>query len=60
MTDDSSHAECDNPTCGYGYDSRTGMDHWVGVTEYDTNALTDWGYCSRKCMLDHQTEVLQE
>jgi hypothetical protein len=35
------------------------MDHWVGVTEYDTDDLAEFGYCSRECMLEHQQEVLQ-
>lgn len=56
---DTSQAECDNPRCAYGYDTRAGMDHWVGVTEYDTDDLTEWGYCSRECMLEHQKEVRQ-
>jgi len=50
-------ADCDNPLCEGGYDSRAGMDHWFQVTEFAPNELTEWGYCSRECMLDHQPEV---
>jgi len=49
-------SDCDNPKCAYGYDNAAGMDHWVSVTEYDTDSLKQFGYCSRECMIEHQIQ----
>ena len=55
---DKSREDCDNPRCAYSYDITAGVDHWFSITEYDIDEMAQWGYCSRKCMIEHQKEVL--